>query len=92
MITKTIFIGKSITLRVKLPKNSPEGCWFLQKSKKNYHLFSISWTIKNHQISKLIENRTRYDSYSTKPFFVRAQDVCGRLDIDLERIQKIAYS
>jgi hypothetical protein len=50
-------------------------------------------SIKNHQISKLIEDRTRYDSYSAKPrstksFFIRAQDVCGRLDIDLDRIQK----
>jgi hypothetical protein len=54
-------------------------------------------SIKNHQISKLIEGRTRYESYSAKPrstksFFIRAQDVCGRLDIDLDRIQKIAYS
>jgi hypothetical protein len=44
-----------------------------------------------------IEGRTRYDSYSakprsTKPFFIRAQDVCDRLDIDLDRIQKLAYS
>jgi hypothetical protein len=50
-------------------------------------------SIKNHQISKLIKGKTPYDSYSdkprsTKPFFIRAQDVCGRLDIDLNRIQK----
>jgi hypothetical protein len=44
-------------------------------------------SIKNHQISKLIEDRTRYDFYS-KPFFIRAQDVCGRLGIDLDRIQE----
>jgi hypothetical protein len=54
-------------------------------------------SVKNHNISKLIEDRTRYDSYSdkprsTKPFFIRAQDVCGRLHIDLNRIQKNAYS
>jgi hypothetical protein len=53
-------------------------------------------SIKNHQISKLIEDRTRYDSYSakprsTKPFFIRAQDVCCRLNIDLDRIQETAY-
>jgi hypothetical protein len=44
--------------------------------------------IKNHQINNLIEDRTQYDSYSdkpqlTKPFFIRVQDVFGRLDIDL---------
>jgi hypothetical protein len=53
-------------------------------------------SIKNHQISKLIEDRKWYESYSakprsTKPFFIRAQDVCGRLDIDLDRIQKNTY-
>jgi hypothetical protein len=37
-------------------------------------------SIKNHKISKLIEDRSRYGSYSdkprsTKPFFIRAQDV-----------------
>jgi hypothetical protein len=54
-------------------------------------------SIKNHQINKLIEDRTRYDSYSakprsTKPYFVRAQKVCGTLDIVLNRIQETAYS
>jgi hypothetical protein len=50
-----------------------------------------------HYISKLIENRTRYDSYSaqpqsTKPFFIRVQDVCGRLEIGLDRIQETTHS
>jgi hypothetical protein len=56
-------------------------------------------SIMNHQISKLIEYRTRYDSFSakhrsTKPFFIRVQDVCDifDIDIDLDRIQEIAYS
>jgi hypothetical protein len=50
-------------------------------------------SIKNHQISKLIEDRTRNDSYSAKPRSTKpgAQDVCGRLDIE-DTIQKIAYS
>jgi hypothetical protein len=55
--------------------------------------------IMNHQISQLIEDRIRYDSYSakprsTKPFFIRVQDVCDRfdIDVDLDRIQKTAYS
>jgi hypothetical protein len=44
--------------------------------------------INNHQICKLIEDRPRYDSYSAKPlstksFYIRAQDVCGRFNIDL---------
>jgi hypothetical protein len=49
-------------------------------------------SIKNHPISKLIEDSYSAKPRSTKPFFIRAHDVCGRPDIDLDRIQETAYS